>query len=92
MDDDLKNNLSTIAVLVYTIISPYIAQYLTQDQFSALVVAITGVLLVVYSARHPNTMEIFGNDYTCDCGCDEEIILNEEYTLDPLEDDDSGGA
>lgn len=90
MNDELKNNLSTIAVLCYAVLSPYIAQYLTADQFSALVVAVTGVLLVVYSARHPNTMEVFGNNKGCDCE-NEEIILNEEYTLDPLE-DDSGGA
>lgn len=90
MEDDLKNNLSTIAVLCYAVLSPYIAQYLTADQFSALFVAIIGIGLVVYSAKHPNTMEIFGNSQDCDCDC-EEIVLNEEYTTDPL-DDDSGGA
>lgn len=89
MDDDLKNNLSTIAVLCYAVLSPYIAQYLTADQFSALFVAIIGIVLVLYSAKHPNTMGIFGNDKVCNCE-NEEIILNEEYTIDP--NDDSGGA
>ena len=88
MDDDLKNNLSTIAVLCYAILSPYIAQYLTAEQFSALFIAIVGVIFVIYSARHPNTMGIFGNN-GCDCEMEEEIILNEEYTLDPLDDGDA---
>lgn len=91
MDDDLKNNLSTIAVLCYAVLSPYIAQYLTADQFSALFVAIIGVVLVLYSAKYPNTFEVLGNGKCEDCSCGtEEIILNEEYTVDPTDDD--GGA
>ena len=88
MNDDLKNNLSTIAVLCYAILSPYIAQYLTADQFSALFVAIVGVILVLYSAKYPNTFKCFGNGKCEDCGCgNEEIILNEEYTVDPVGDE-----
>ena len=85
-DDDLKNNLSTIAVIVYGILSPYIAQYLTHEQFSALFIAVVSTILVLYSAKHPNTFKWLGNN-TCDCGYNEEIILNEEYTLDPNDDD-----
>lgn len=84
MDDELKNELSTIAVFCYAILSPYIAQYLTSEQFSALVVAITGVLLVLYSERHPRDV---GNK-DCNCG-NEEIIMNDEYTVDPTDDGDA---
>ena len=83
MDDELKNELSTIAVFCYAILSPYIAQYLTSEQFSALVVAITGVLLVLYSERHPRDTA----NKDCNCVDNEEIILNEEYTLDPNDGD-----
>lgn len=84
MDDELKNNLSTFAVLLYGILAPYLAQYLSQEQFSALFLAVISIVLVVYSARHPNTMELFGNAKES-CKCDEEIVLNEEYEVDPIE-------
>ena len=90
MEDDLKNNLSTIIVILTGALSPFVAQYLTQEQFSALVIAIINVIFILYSAKHTNTMKIFGNNKGCD-GANEEIILNEEYTIDPL-DDDNGGA
>lgn len=88
MNDDLKNNLSTVAVLVYGVLSPYLAQYLSADQFSALFIAIISIVLVLYSAKNPNTMKCLGN------GCDdrncEEKVLNDEYEIDP--NDDDGGA
>ena len=91
MDDDLKNNLSTIAVILYGVLAPYLAQYLTAEQFSALFIAICGVMIICYSACHPNTMPIFGNGKKDECTCSNEgIILNEEYTLDPTDDDDGG--
>ena len=90
MNDELKNNLSTIIVILTGALSPFVAQYLTHEQFSALVIAMVNVIFILYSAKYPNTMKIFGNNKGCD-GANEEIILNEEYTLDPLE-DDSGGA
>ena len=84
-DDDLKNNLSTIAVIIYGFLSPYIAQYLTHEQFSALFIAIVSTILVLYSARHPNTFESLGNGKKeCDCG-NEETVLNDEYEVDPVE-------
>ena len=77
--DDWKNNVSTIAVLIYGVLSPYLAQYLSADQFSALCIAIVSIVLVVWSAKNPNTMKIFGNDvFVCDCETEEDLI-NEEY-------------
>jgi len=84
MENDLKNNISTVLVLVYGIISPYIAQYLSQEQFSALGLAIISIALVIFSARNPNTMKIFGNDDTCDCIVNEDKVLNDEYESDGI--------
>lgn len=84
MDDELKNNLSTIAVWVYVIIAPYISQYITQDQFATLLVAVVGLCIAIYSSANPNTMKSLGNDKVA-CTCDEEIVLNEEYEVDPVE-------
>lgn len=89
MDDDLKNNLSTIIVILTGALSPFVAQYLTQEQFSALVIAIINVAFILYSAKYPNTMKFFGNNKGCSCVDNEEIIMNDEYTLDP---NDDGGA
>ena len=81
MDNELKNNLSTIAVLLYGILSPYLAQYLNQEQFSALFIAVFGIILIVYSAKNPNTMKIFGNENVAKVETEEDLI-NEEYGED----------
>ena len=81
MDNDLKNNLSTIAVILYGILSPILAQYLSQEQFSALFIAVFGIIIIVYSAKNPNTMKIFGNDNVAKVE-NEEDLINEEYGED----------
>ena len=84
MDDELKNDLSTIIVILTGALSPFIAQYLTQEQFSALVIAIINVVFILYSERHPRDTA----NKDCNCG-NEEIIMNDEYTLDPNDDGDA---
>lgn len=83
MDDDLINNLSTIAVILYGVFSPFLAQYLSSEQFSALFIAVFGVVLIVVSAFNPNTMKVFGNGKSCNCkGSTEETVLNDEYEVE----------
>lgn len=75
--DNLQGNISTIAVFIYTILAPYIAQYISQEVF----LAIFGVILVLWSAYHPNTFKFLGNDkkpFTLE----EERVLNDEYECD----------
>ena len=86
MADDWKNNVSTIAVLIYGVLSPYLAQYLSADQFSALCIALVSIVLVLYSAKHPNTLACLGNGKCDDCNC-EETVMNEEYEIDPVGDE-----
>jgi len=87
LTDDWKNNVSTIAVLLYGVLSPYLAQYLSAEQFSALCIALVSIVLVLYSAKHPNTFKVFGND-KCDGNCDcEETVMNEEYEINPVGDE-----
>ena len=85
MNDDWKNNVSTIAVLVYGVLSPYIAHYLSVDQFTTLVISIVSIVLVVWSAKNPNTLQCFGNGED-ECDCDSEMVSNAN------DDDDDGGA
>lgn len=87
MNDDVKNNLSTVAVWVYVVIAPYISDYITQDQFVTLLVAVIGLCVAVYSSANPNTFKRFGNDKSyCEC---EEDLINEEYEVNPVVDGDS---
>lgn len=90
MIDDWKNNVSTVAVLVYGVLSPYLAQYLSAEQFSALCIALVSIVLVLYSAKHPNTFKALGNgkcNGKCDdCNC-EETVMNEESEIDLVGDE-----
>ena len=82
VNEDLKNNLSTIVLLVTGALSPFVAQYVTHEQFSALVIAIVDVIFILYSAKHPNTFKALGNEKCDDGACDGETVLNDEYEVD----------
>ena len=87
MIDDWKNNVSTVAVLLYGVLSPFLAQYLSAEQFSALCIALVSIVLVVYSEKHPNTLKAFGNG-KCDGNCNcEKTVMNEEYEINPVGDE-----
>ena len=63
MDFD-KNNLSTIFVFVYMLISPILIKYgyeINQEIFVSTMVAIVGLIGAIYSAKNPNKMSILGN-------------------------------
>ena len=60
-----KNNLSTIFVLIYMLISPILIQYgyeIKQEIFVSAMVAIVGLISAIYSAQNPNTIPAFGNN------------------------------
>ena len=87
MIDDWKNNVSTVAVLLYGVLSPYLAQYLSAEEFSALCIALVSMVLVLYSAKHPNTFKALGNG-KCDGNCDcEETVMNEESEINLVGDE-----
>ena len=87
MIDDWKNNVSTVAVLVYGVLSPFLAQYLSAEQFSALCIALVSIVLVVYSEKHPHTFKALGNG-KCDGNCDcEETVMNEESEINLVGDE-----
>ena len=78
-----KNNLSTIFVLIYMLISPILIKYgyeIKQEIFVSAMVAIVGLISAIYSAQNPNHMNSLGNspkpiDPT-------EPVLNDEYESD----------
>jgi len=63
MDFD-KNNLSTIFVFMYMLISPILIKYgydINQELFVSAMVAIVGLIGAIYSAMNPNKIGALGN-------------------------------
>ena len=87
-NDNIQGNLSTIILFIYIIISPYIESLgITQTMFSEVSFAIIGLIIAIWSAYNPNTLNIFGNQKTCTCQeTSENRVLNEEYDTN-LEDE-----
>ena len=88
-DNNIMGNASTIAVWVWVFISPYIAEYITQDQFTVLFTALVGLCIAVYSSYNPNTFKFLHNDKDCTCPASNEQVLNDEYEVSP---NDDGGC
>ena len=80
--ENVQGNVSTIAVMLYAILAPYIAKYVSQEVF----IAIIGLLAVIWSAYHPNTFAIFNNQKE---SADNNITSIGEYDdLEPIDGDD----
>ena len=79
--DNIQGNVSTVAVALYALLAPYIAQYISQEVF----LAIVGLILVLWSAYNPNSFAILGNGKTEPV--EEDLVLNDEYTTG--DDDDT---
>ena len=87
MADNIKGNLTTVLMYVWVLVSPYIAKYVTQDQFTALATAIVGIVIAIVSSYYPNTFKFLNNDKNNNAeylnevfGIDE--VLNDEYEAD----------
>ncbi len=69
--------------MLWIILCPYISQYVTQEAF----MSICGLIIIVWSACNPNTLEIFGNaidntikpEASSDVFDNDAPILNDEY-------------
>lgn len=79
-----KGNLTTIATWLYMAFGSYICAYITQEQFTTLIIIVGGVLLAVYSSKNPNTLKILGNG--SQPVATKEPILNDEYVTGDADD------
>jgi hypothetical protein len=77
--NNLQGNLSTILVWIYCIIAPYIAQYMSQDQFVTIMTALVGLIVAIWSAYNPNSFKFLGNDTPEPKRESEEDLINDEY-------------
>ena len=82
--DNIQGNVSTIGVMIWTILCPYVSQYVSQEVF----LAVFGLLIVIWSAYNPNTFAIFGNNKAEQTVDSKEPVLNDEY--ETTGDDDGG--
>ena len=80
MDKDIIGNLTTIIKILIMTVAPAIAVYLgtSQETVIAFLTAILTFALAVIDARYPNTLRLFDNQK--DIPCDDDEILNPEYT------------
>ena len=76
--NNLEGNLSTILVWIYVIIAPYIATYMSQDQFVTIMTAIVGLIITIWSAYNPNSFKFLGNAEETKVETEEDLI-NDEY-------------
>ena len=77
--NNLEGNLSTILVWIYVIIAPYIATYMSQDQFVTIMTAVVGLIITIWSAYNPNSFKFLGNDKPEPKAETEEDLINDEY-------------
>lgn len=77
---DTIGNLTTIIKILIMTVAPAIAVYLgtSQETVTAFLTAVLTFALAVIDARYPNTLGIFDNQK--DIPCDDEEVLNLEYT------------
>ena len=64
-----KENISTIAVFIYMLISPILTSYgvsIDQTTLTTAIMGVGGLLLAIKSAKHPNKIEILGNKESLD--------------------------
>ena len=76
-----KENISTIAVWVYMIISPILVKYgidIDQATFTAFFVALFGIILAIWSSRNPNDLEVLGNGATPEVGSTEPEYMDDD--------------
>ena len=59
-----KNNISTIAVFAYMLVSPCFAIWginIDQGTFTSFIVGLIGLIIAIYSSKNPNTIKSLGN-------------------------------
>ena len=87
-DYNWKGNATTILMIVWVLVSPYLAEYLNQDQFLILGLSLVGLAFKLIDAYFPNTLKIFRNSVcSCDANKEECLVLNDEYECGECNDD-----
>ena len=65
MSDNLLGNVTTIINWLVLLILPYVSVYgITDNQLSALLTAIIGILFAIVNSKYPNTFAFLGNGQT----------------------------
>ena len=74
-----QNNISTIIAMLFPFISAIAIKYgvtLEETTTIAGISAIIELIILIWSAKHPNKLRIFGNQPTIQT---QETVLNDEY-------------
>lgn len=65
-----KNNISTISVFIYMMVSPLLIRYgilIDDGTFTTLISGVIGLFLATWSSKNPNNMKVLGNDTEKSC-------------------------
>lgn len=72
-----KGNITTILAWVWVILAPYLTQYMTQDQFTTISIALIGIIINIINSYYPNTFQFLNNQTITET--ETETVLNDEY-------------
>lgn len=62
MTDNILGNLTTIINWIVLIILPYVSVYgITDNQLTALITAVVGIVFAIINSKYPNTFAFLGN-------------------------------
>ena len=80
--DNPQGNISTILKFLWCILMPYVASYITEDQFMIIGAALIGLIIAIWDAYNPNTFKIFKNNIPEEQIPTGEVVLNDEYVTE----------
>ena len=100
--DNYVGNISTIVKTILLMFAGWCIAYfaskglnlpISAEQLSEILFVILGFIWAYIDAKHPNSFNFLGNANKVDMGTilgypSEEVILNEEYTTEPGEEED----
>lgn len=77
-----QNNVSTIVSMIFPFVSALLIRFgITVDQqiLTAFLCAVVELCFLIWSARNPNEMAVFGNSEPVTLDDEEDGVLNDEY-------------
>lgn len=97
MTENLIGNISTIANWVSILLYPIVLKYgidIDQEILTTFIYTLIVIIIAVWSSYNPNKFKFLGNGNLVDMGTilgypSEEVVLNDEYESEEVEEDGS---
>lgn len=97
MTENLIGNISTIANWISILLYPIVLKYgidIDQEILTTFIYTLIVIIIAVWSSYNPNSFDFLGNGNLVDMGTilgypSEEVVLNDEYETEEVEEDGS---